>query len=88
MILWGSLQAAALYATNQVQATISDALPLCNGMSQAQRAVKVLGIPLLENTKVTKFPVRVFDRHEIHIHDFEDCFRGSSSFSGARLHKV
>ena len=27
----------------------------------------VLGIPSLENTKVTKYPFRVFDRYEIHI---------------------
>ena len=45
----------------------------------------VLGIPLLENTKVTKFPFHVFDRYEINILDFEDLLRGSSSSVGARL---
>ena len=33
----------------------------------------VLGIPLLENRKVTKCPFHVFDRYEIHIQDFEEC---------------
>ena len=40
----------------------------------------VLGIPLLENKKVTKCPSHVFDRYEIHIQDFEDFLRDNHPF--------
>ena len=46
----------------------------------------VLGVPLLENRKVTKLPFHIFDRYETHFQDFEDFVWGSSSLSGARLH--
>ena len=36
--------------------------------------LRVLGIPLLENRTVTKFPFHVFDRYEIHIKDVEIVF--------------
>ena len=49
--------------------------------------LRVLGFPLLENTKVVKNPFHVFDRYEIHIQDRKDCLQGSSSFSGAPPHE-
>ena len=36
----------------------------------------MLGNPLLENTKVTKFRFHDFDRCEIHVHDFEEIITG------------
>ena len=46
------------------------------------------GIPLLENSKVTKFPFHGFDRYAIRIQDFEDVLRGSSSSSGADFFEI
>ena len=41
------------------------------GLVQGWESGVVLGIPLLENAKVTQLPFHVFDRYEIHIQDLK-----------------
>ena len=43
------------------------------------------GFPYMKIEKFvgfTKFPFHVFDKYEIHMQDFEELLRGSSSFPG------